>query len=154
MRRIAGVAVLVVCLACAAVALAAVPKKGTFEGQTQQKRPVTLEVDSNRDIAKITIWWKAHNCGSGDPQAHWGPDVTRYKSTIPVATDGSFTKAKKYQRTDEHGFTGHFRATIGGAFTKAKAANGTFSIKVRVTKAGKFVDTCHQTVTWSATHSG
>ena len=135
-------------LLCAAVALAATPKPGTYEGKTQQKRPVLLEVGSDRNVARLAIVWKARNC-ENDPEASWGPDTTRFKSTIPVAEDGSFTRTKKYQRTDEHGFTGRFRAKIGGAFTKPKVASGTFDITVRVTKAGKAIDKCHQRVTWS-----
>jgi hypothetical protein len=149
-RFLVGMCAALAALALAAVALAATPSKGTHKGKTSQDRLVQIKVNKNHRIKRLRVDWKAP---CDNPGATWGPDTTvdidGSKDKIKQPGDGSFSDKGSYKtRPDKHNFVAHVNATENGTFTSGTAANGTFEVKLRITKNGKTVDHCHKKVTW------
>jgi hypothetical protein len=145
----AGLGAAVALLVLAAVALAVTPAKGLHQGKTSQGRDVDVKVKSDHHIRRVRIDWLAP-C---DSSASWGtskkPAGTTVKNPAKQPGDGTFSASGKYDgHRDGAGYAGHFKFKLGGKFTTQSKANGTFDIKVRVTKNGKTVDHCHKNVTW------
>ena len=151
MRRTTGLAVLVLSLVAAAVALAAVPPKGKYTGQTSQGRSVHIRINKHHNIPDggFVVHWLADNC-KANPNASWGPEGSSNSGTIDVKSDGSFRRSGHYN-SHVKGYTGHISISGKGQFTTKTQANGTFKVKVRVVKnsTGNQVDTCRASVTWS-----
>jgi hypothetical protein len=136
----AGLALLVL----AAVALAATPTTGLHTGTTSQNARADVKVGSDHKVRRFRANWSAP-CDSG---RFWDSGTTvKHPSHQPG--DGSFSSSGKYSDPDAHGgYRGHYRYGLDGKFTSTHRANGSFHIKVRVTKNGKTKDHCHKTVTW------
>jgi hypothetical protein len=151
-RRVIGaaLAVCIALLACAAVALAAVPNQGKYTGKSSQKKPTVVKVNKNHRITYFKIRWKAPCNKDG---TSWGPDGTEdidgTGDKIKQDGTGEFHDKGTYKSDpDSSGYVGHFTVKLNGFFTSKTKANGEFDIKVRVTRNGNFVDNCHKHVTW------
>jgi hypothetical protein len=142
-------------LACAAVALAVVPKQGKYVGESSQHRKTIVKVNSKGRIKYFKQNWKAV-CKKKDSTGHhltWGPDGTEdvdgTKDKIKQDGDGNFHDKGSYDGSpDSNGYQGHFTVNFHGHFTSKTKADGDFDVKVRVTRNGNFVDNCHKFVTW------
>jgi hypothetical protein len=145
-KRIVAIVVLSVALACAAVALGAVPKKGLYTGTTHQGRALSIKINKNHNIPDggFRIDWSANKCDKGKS---WD-DKTESDGTIDVADDGSFRQVGHYNHKIGK-YTGHIRITGKGKFNTRTSATGAFSVKVRVTKNGTTIDRCHGSTSWS-----
>ena len=148
---LAAVGACVALLAFAAVALAVLPAGGTYKGKTSQHRGVTVKANDSGRVKLFKIHWKAPCQKAGK---FWGPDGTQdvdgTKDKIKQDGNGGFHDKGKYKSDpDPNGYVGHFTVHIAGQFTSKTKANGTFDIKVRVTRHGNFVDSCHKSVTWN-----
>jgi hypothetical protein len=142
-------------LACAAVALAVVPNQGKYVGKSSQKRKTVVKVNDKHRITYFRQQWKAV-CEKKDSNGHhltWGPDgtvdVDGSKDKIKQDGTGEFHDSGKYQSNpDSNGYVGHFTINLSGNFTGKTKADGDFSVKIKVTRNGNFVDRCHKSVTW------
>jgi hypothetical protein len=142
-------------LVCAAVALAVVPKEGKYVGESSQHRKTVVKANSSGRITYFRQQWKAV-CKKKDSSGHhltWGPDGTEdvdgTKDKIKQDGTGAFHDKGSYKgNPDPNGYVGHFTVNFHGNFTSKTKAAGDFDVKVRVTRNGKFVDTCHKAVTW------
>jgi hypothetical protein len=145
--RLVAALVLAVSLICAGVALAAIPNKGTYRGKTSQGRNLRVKVNSNHNLPGegFRIHWAAPCQVQQDME--WA-DVTQNTKKITVADDGSFKLDAQYNHTVS-GFKGHITIHAKGLFKTKTSATGSFKVKVRVTQAGEYRDTCKKTVTWS-----
>jgi hypothetical protein len=145
--KVLALAVAAVSLVFAAVALAAVPKKGTYTGKTSQARNVRVKVNKGHDIngGGFRINWQAPCQREGYV---WGPEQTENSGKIDVKDDGSFKLNGKYNSKVDP-YVGHITIRNSGRFNTKTTATGTFKVTVRVTRDGDYVDTCKKTVTWS-----
>ena len=150
---LAGVAALLLALACAGVALATTPSKGTYEGKTSQGLFVDVRVDRHHVVKRFRINWFA-KCDSGNT---WGtkadPDGSSDQDLVGDPIDqtdkGTFGDSGSYNGSkDADGVQGHFTVNLSGHFYNKTHAKGAFDIKVRVTRNGKTIDRCHRAVTW------
>jgi hypothetical protein len=138
----------VVLLTLAAAALAATPSAGLHKGKTSQGLDVDVKVKSDRSIRRFRTDWFAR-CDSGQT---WGKKKSPAGTTITNPAqpgDGSFSSTISSDgHRDKNGVAGHFKYKLSGKFTTKSKANGTFDVKVRVTKNGKTIDHCHKSLTW------
>jgi hypothetical protein len=146
-----ALSVCVALLACAAVALAVVPSKGTYKGKSSQGKTTVVKVNDSGRIVYFRTRWKAPCNKKG---TSWGPDGTKDVdgTNDPIKQDGTgaFHDAGSYSSDpDPNGYVGHFKIKLGGKFTSKTKANGSFHVKVRVTRNGNFVDKCHADTTWT-----
>jgi hypothetical protein len=140
-------------LATATAAVAAVPDAGTFKGKTGQGQDVSVKVNSHHRVKRFRIyWWAACDM----PGATWGTaanpggTVDRDLDHDPIKqAGGEFSDTEKYADEETNaGYQDHFRMTVDGSFGDRTHAQGTFTIKVRVTKDGETYDHCRRTVKW------
>jgi len=148
MRRATAIAgAILALLCCAAVALAATPSKGLHKGTSSQDRTVDVKVGRNHHIRRFRIDW---NAPCDKPGKSW-TDGTTVTNPDKQPGDGSFSASGKYKSSHPvaGGYVGHFNYSLSGKFTSKSEANGTFHVKVRVTKDGKTVDHCRTgKLTW------
>ena len=135
-------------LVCAAVAVAATPKEGTYRGKTSQGRNLRVKVNSNHNIPGegFRINWHAPCTVQTDHR--WGPERTENSGKIDVDDDGSFKLNGSYD-SEVGDYVGHIKIRNSGRFNSRTTASGEFKVTVRVTKDGDEVDTCRKTVKWS-----
>jgi hypothetical protein len=151
---LAGAAVLVAALACAAVALASTPNRGTYTGKTSQGLFVDVRVDKHHIVKRFRINWFA-KCNSGETWATKAdPEGTRDEDLVGDPIDqtdkGTFGDSGSYSGSkDAEGIQGHFTINVAGHFYNKTHAKGSFDVKVRVTKHGNTIDRCHRAVTWA-----
>ena len=148
MRRATALAgAILALLLCAAVALAATPSKGLHKGTSSQDRTVDVKVGRNHHIRRFRIDW---NAACDKPGKSW-TDGTTVTNPDKQPGDGSFSASGKYKSSHPvgAGYVGHFNYGLSGKFTTKSDANGTFHVKVRVTKDGQTVDHCRTgKLTW------
>jgi len=145
-RGLAALAAAAALLVFAAVALAVAPAPGTYNGKTRkQHRHVQVKVDDTGRVTFFEIRWKAKCKKKGRT---WGPDGTQDVdgTSDPIKQDGTgnFHDSGSYDRTDTGGYHGHFKVSFKGKFTTPTKASGKFNVKVRVSRNGKYVDTCRK----------
>jgi hypothetical protein len=113
LRRAISLAAFVVLL-CAAVALAAGPKKGaTYTGSTvQNKEPITLKVSANGKSVRIGVQFAPLYCQGG------GAGERQITKPAAVAKDGSFKGLITYEFTPTHEKT--TKLYVSGKFSGKK----------------------------------
>lgn len=134
----------------AAVALAATPSKGIYEGESEQvKVPdhgVELRVDKQNRVARFAIDWRAF-CKK--PKRFWdaGTEVKNPKND-PI---GTFHDHGTYTSKTSDGFKGKITLTVDGRFTDGTHAKGEWKATVKVFNPNdKRVDTCKVKTGWTA----
>jgi hypothetical protein len=147
-RRRASIALVAVAalLATAAIAWAVTPKPDTYEGKTGQNKAVFVKVDDKSRIKAFLIEYRA-KCKQAEGYGGSIQDKDRKGDRI-TQQNGVFSGTAK--KTDDlgSGYKGHASLTYDGKFTTATAANGSATIKVKVTKNGDKVDSCSRTTKW------
>jgi hypothetical protein len=133
-------------LATAAVAWAVVPAPDTYEGKTGQDRAVFVKVNDKSRIKAFLIDYKA-KCGGGQSYSGSVQDKDRKGDRI-TQQNGVFSGTAKKTEDAGGGYKGHVSLTYDGKFTTATAANGSATIKVKVTQGGAKVDSCSKTTKW------
>lgn len=147
MRRGIALAVVVAVLATAAVAWAVVPKPDTYEGKTGQNKAVFVKVDDKSRIKAFLIQYKA-KCNQAGGYSGSIQDKDRKGDRI-TQQNGVFSgTAKKSEDVGNSYYKAKVTLTYDGKFTTAKAANGSATIKVKVTYLGEPYDSCKKTVKW------
>ena len=150
-RKFAVLTAFLALLVCAAVAIAATPKSGTYTGKTGQGYKVKVKVNDKGNIPDggFVARWKAVCNGKDENGKHftWGPDGSQNAGVLPIADDGSFEQSGKYTQ-NSGAYKGHMSAKLSGQFTSSTTAKGRFKIKINVTKNGDHVDTCKKAVSW------
>jgi hypothetical protein len=143
----------------AAVAFAAVPKVGLFEGTTSQASLEGNEpgvriavIRHGHRVKRLEIDWYA-SCDNGKP--------TLVQSTMTsgtLAASGKFQATAKYETDSGNlkgtGYTGKVTDHLRGKFVSATRAKGTFQAVVVVSdETGTPVSTCRTPlIRWSASH--
>jgi hypothetical protein len=148
-RRRASIALVAVValLATTAVAWAVVPKgPDTYEGKTGQNKAVFVKVNDKSRIKAFLIEYKA-KCDRG--KSYSGSIQDRDKPDNKITQqNGVFSGTAKKTADVGDGYKGHSSITYDGKFTTATAANGSATIKVKVTYYGEKVDSCKKTTKW------
>ena len=149
MRRGIALTLVVAVLATAAVAWAVVPKgPDTYEGKTGQNKAVFVKVNDKARIKAFLIEYKAKCEGSSGGYSGSIQDKDRKGDRI-TQQNGVFSgTAKKSEDVGDGYYKGKVNLTYNGKFTTAKAANGSATIKVKVTYLGEPYDSCKKTVKW------
>ena len=141
-------------LAAAGTAIAAIPRPGTYDGTTGQGLDARVKVNSSHRVKRFRIHWWA-TCDR--PGATWGSKddpggtVIRDLKKYPIEQDGTgaFSDKAKYEDVQNNaGYQDVFRVSVNGTFTDRTHANGSFTVRIRVTKDGKTYDHCRRTVRW------
>jgi hypothetical protein len=117
----------------------------TWRGTTAQDRAVMVRTSADDLVSRVRIAWRAR-CQKG-----------RYKSTTLFVPpfDGSSTTAFEdlgtYRVRLPGGYRARHTAFVSASLDSGGVWRGTFNVSTRVTRKGKFVDSCRRKpVRWSA----
>jgi hypothetical protein len=148
MRRGVALVAIVALLATAAVAWAVVPKgPDTYEGKTGQNREVFVKVNDKSRIKAFLISYKA-KCDKASG-GYSGSVLDRDKQGDRITQqNGVFSGTAKKSEDAGSYYKAKVTLTYNGKFTTAQAANGSATIKVKVTYLGDPYDSCKKTVKW------
>jgi hypothetical protein len=117
-----------------ALALPAVASAETWQGRTRQGRGVVVHAGADGVVDRVRIGWKAH-CADGVYISR-----TLFRAPLDTATTTRFADAGRY-RGHPPGYEARIWVRIAGAL-RDDAWHGTFRVNVRVTRRGRYVDTC------------
>jgi hypothetical protein len=138
--------VLALAALCAVVAAApASASAGTWSGKTKQGRAVMLRTDGDGLVTRARIGWKAR-CQDGTYSSR-----TIFLPPFDTSSSSAFSAAGDYTARPK-GYVSAIHVTVKGAWVDASDRwHGTFTVRVRVRKDGKLVDTCRlKKLRWSA----
>jgi hypothetical protein len=139
-------AVLALAALCAVAAAApASASADTWTGKTKQGRKVVLRTGSDGLVNRVRIGWKAR-CGDGTYTSR-----TIFLPPFDTATASAVADVGDYTAKPD-GYRSAIHVWVKGAWVASTGRwRGTFGVRVRVSKAGKPVDTCRlKKLRWSA----
>jgi hypothetical protein len=131
---------------CGAVLVApATSGATTWRGNTAQHRAATVRTGSDGLVTRVRIAWRAR-CQNG-----------RYTSTtlfVPpydASSTAAFEDTGTYHVRIRGGYRARHTAFVSASLDADGVWRGTFHVRTRVTRKGKFIDSCRlKSVRWSA----
>lgn len=123
---------------------AAVADARTWRGETEQGRGVSVRTGDDGEVQRVRVGWKAR-CEKGTYTSR-----TIFVRPFDVSEATVFEDAGTYRSSVEDGYRARHRVFVRGTRDDDRWT-GTFRVRTRVTKAGRFVDRCRlKGVRWTA----
>jgi hypothetical protein len=117
----------------------------TWKGKTKQGRGVVVHTGDDGHVDRVRIGWRAR-CANGKYSSR-----TIFAAPLDSASATAFADTGSY-RARPTGYTARIHTTVKGSWVAGSDRwRGTFTVRVRVVKAGEVVDTCRlKRLRWSA----
>jgi hypothetical protein len=126
------------------VAVPAVAGADTWRGKTGQGRAVAVRTGDNDRVERVRVSWKA-KCQKGSYMSR-----TVFRRPFDVSEAAEFVDGGTYSVDVPGGYRARHRVRVRGRLA-AGEWTGTFRVRTRVTRDGRFVDSCRlRRVRWSA----
>ena len=136
-----------VLVAICSVALTAPAAAGakTWRGKTGQDRAVMVRTGGDDRVKRVRISWRAR-CQKGNYKS-----TTLFVPPFDVSSATAFEDAGAYRVNIPGGYRARHTAFVSATLDSVGVWRGTFGVRTRVTRKGKFVDSCRlKRVRWSA----
>jgi hypothetical protein len=135
-------------LALALTMLAVVPAvadAAEWRGKTGQGRMVSVRTGDNERVDRVRVSWKA-TCEKGSYKSR-----TVFRRPFDVSEAAEFEDAGTYRVDVQGGYRARHTVFVRGTLAADGRWSGTFRVRTRVTRRGRFVDSCRlRRVRWSA----
>lgn len=135
-------------LALALVMLAAVPTVAgaeTWRGTTGQGRAVAVRTGADDRVDRVRVSWKA-KCRKGSYTSR-----TLFRRPFDVSEAAEFEDRGTYRADVQGGYRARHTVLVRGTLGTDGSWSGTFRVRTRVTRDGRFVDSCRlRRVRWTA----
>ena len=121
------------------VVLAAPPAAGakTWRGKTAQKRAVMVRTGGDDLVKRVRISWRA-KCQKGNYTS-----TTLFVPPFDASTTAAFEDEGTYRvDLNKRGLRARHTAFVSASLDAKGVWRGTFRVRTRVTRKGKFVDSC------------
>jgi hypothetical protein len=138
----------IVTLAVVCTALLAAPAADarTWRGETKQGRAVSVRTGVDNVVNRVRVSWRAP-CRKGRYVSR-----TLFLPPFDVAEAAAFEDAGTYRSRVPGGYRARHTVFVRGALGADDRWTGIFRVRTRVTRRGRFVDSCRlKRVRWSAT---
>jgi hypothetical protein len=137
------VALAVICGAVLVTPAAAGAK--TWRGTTAQARAVMVRTGADDLVNRVRIAWRAR-CEKGRYTS-----TTLFVPPFDVSSTTAFEDAGTYRVRIKGGYRARHTAFVSASLDSDGVWRGTFHVRTRVTRKGKFVDSCRlKAKRWSA----
>ena len=124
--------------------LSAVAEARTWRGETEQGRRVSVRTGEDGEVRQVRVSWKAR-CEKGTYRSR-----TVFDRPFDVSTTKGFEDAGTITVDVGDGYRARHRVFVRGILDDDRWT-GTFRVRTRVTKDGRFVDRCRLTgLRWTA----
>jgi len=134
-------------VAVCGVVLVAPPAAGakTWRGKTAQDRPVMVRTSGDGLVKRVRISWRA-KCRKGNYTS-----TTSFVPPFDASTTATFEDEGSYSVDLRRGLRARHTAFLSGSLDAKGVWRGTFRVRTRVTRNGRFVDSCRlKGERWSA----
>jgi hypothetical protein len=121
----------------------AVAEAETWRGRTEQGRTVWVRTGDDDRVVRVSVGWKA-TCEKGSYMSR-----TVFRRPFDISEAAEFEDSGTYRVSVPGGYRARHTVFVRGTLDDATWA-GTFRVRTRVTKAGRFVDRCAKRVRWTA----
>ena len=127
------------------LSLAAVADARTWRGETEQERGVSVRTGDDGEVLRVRVSWKAP-CEHGSYTSR-----TVFVRPFDVSETTVFEDAGTYRSDVAGGYRARHRVFVRAVLDDDDAWVGSFRVRTRVTKDGRFVDSCRlRRVRWTA----
>jgi hypothetical protein len=127
------------------VAVPAVADAETWRGETGQGRAVTVRTGDDDRVDRVRVSWKA-TCRKGSYTSR-----TVFRRPFDVSEAAEFEDRGTYRADVPGGYRARHTVFVRGTLGTDGSWSGTFRVRTRVTRDGRFVDRCRlRRVRWSA----
>jgi hypothetical protein len=127
------------------VAVPAVAGADTWRGKTGQGRAVAVRTGDDDRVERVRVSWKA-KCQRGTYMSR-----TVFRRPFDVSEAAEFEDRGTYRVDVPGGYRARHTVLVRGALGADRRWTGTFRVRTRVTRGGRFVDSCRlRRVRWSA----
>jgi hypothetical protein len=117
----------------------------TWRGKTAQHRAVMVRTGTDDLVSRVRIAWRAR-CQNGRYTS-----TTLFVPPLDASSTTAFADAGTYRARIRGGYRSRHRAFVTATLDANGVWRGTFRVRTRVTRKGKFVDSCRlKRVRWSA----
>jgi hypothetical protein len=126
------------------LSLAAAAEARTWRGETEQGRSVSVRTGDDGEVEQVRVNWKAR-CEKGTYRSR-----TIFDRPFDVSERTAFEDAGTVRVNVGDGYRARHRVYVRGTLDDDRWT-GTFRVRTRVTKDGRFVDRCRlEGVSWTA----
>lgn len=126
------------------LSLTAVADARTWRGETEQGRGISVRTGDDGEVQRVRVSWKAR-CQKGSYTS-----LTVFVRPFDVSETTVFEDAGTYRSDVQGGYRARHRVFVRGTLADDRWT-GTFRVRTRVTKGGRFVDRCRLAgVRWTA----
>jgi hypothetical protein len=126
------------------LSLAAVAEARTWRGETEQGRGVSVRTGDDGEVQRVRVSWRAR-CEQGSYTSR-----TVFRRPFDVSRAAVFEDAGTYRSDVAGGYRARHRVFVR-AVLEDDAWAGIFRVRTRVTKDGRFVDSCRlRRLRWTA----
>jgi hypothetical protein len=127
------------------VAVPAVAGAETWRGTTGQGRAVAVRTGDDDRVDRVRVSWKA-KCRKGSYMSR-----TVFRRPFDVSEAAEFEDRGTYRAAVQGGYRARHTVFVRGALGADGNWSGTFRVRTRVTRRGRFVDSCRlKRVRWTA----
>jgi hypothetical protein len=127
------------------VAAPAVAGAETWRGKTEQGRAVAVRTGDDDRVERVRVSWKA-KCQKGTYMSR-----TVFRRPFDVSRAAEFEDRGTYAVDVPGGYRARHRVFVRGKLGADGDWTGTFRVRTRVTRGGRFVDSCRlRGLRWSA----
>ncbi len=117
----------------------------TWRGKTGQDRAVMVRTGGDDQVKRVRISWRA-KCQKG----HY-TSTTLFVPPFDGSSATAFEDEGTYRVNLKNGYRARHTAFVSATLDAGGVWRGTFRVRTRVTRKGKFVDSCRRKpVRWSA----
>lgn len=123
---------------------AAVAEADEWRGETAQGRSVSLRTGDDREVERVRVSWRAR-CEHGTYTSR-----TVFEPPFDVSETTVFEDAGTYRSDAQGGYRARHRVFVRATLDEDRWS-GTFRVRTRVTRNGRFVDRCRlKRLRWTA----
>jgi hypothetical protein len=123
-------------LSIAMAALPAVADARTWRGETEQGRSVSVRTGADGVVSRVRISWRAP-CRSGRYVSR-----TLFRAPLDTAEASVFEDRGTYRSNVPGGYRARHTVFVHGTLGADDRWTGSFRVRTRVTRRGRFVDRC------------
>jgi hypothetical protein len=117
----------------------------TWRGKTGQGRAVMVRTGGDDQVKRVRISWRA-KCQKGNYTS-----TTLFVPPFDASSTTAFEDEGTYRVNIKGGYRARHTAFVSASLDPGGVWRGTFHVRTRVTRKGKFVDSCRRKpVRWSA----
>jgi hypothetical protein len=117
----------------------------TWRGETAQHRAVMVRTGSDGLVSRVRIAWRAR-CQKGRYTS-----TTLFVPPFDASSETAFEDTGTYHARIPGGYRSRHTAFVTASLDDGGIWRGTFHVRTRVTRNGKFVDSCRlKRMRWSA----